>query len=173
MGKCSRQQVSTLLPAHFGKQFPRQIGGLLAQHASRSGRESIGPPNDTARIVPKVFCKARESFRPTFGTLLPPYEGNFAAVIARRSSSFRCPSGCRSNLLAGTGIASSGRIPSSHVCLPAPALHRTQDGVPQVQVRPSAGNDGFIVLEEHHALWIYLQRHERGSTRLVFSSVSL
>jgi hypothetical protein len=38
-------------------------------------------------------------------------------------------------------IASAANPAASHVCLPAPALRRTQDGVPQVQVRLSAGND--------------------------------
>jgi hypothetical protein len=31
---------------------------------------STNPPDDIAGIVPKVFCKRRKPFGPTFGTLL-------------------------------------------------------------------------------------------------------
>ena len=57
---------------------PRVARGLLRQGAA---------PNDIAGIVPKVFCKRRELFGPTFGTLLPPNERK---CHFRLKSAMRC-----------------------------------------------------------------------------------
>ena len=60
----------------WSKQSSGQIWGLLRHFATAWCRRGTGlhrtPRKYIASIVPKVFCKTREFYSATFGTLLPP-----------------------------------------------------------------------------------------------------